>query len=672
MKSVFLFVVAAAMPALSNGQIWDSSGNGQLNGAYNFRQVQYTSDGAGNITGEIAYFGTISFSGTGTYTLSGSNTLVSSAGPLGIPSSGTYSVAGSGYGFLSDPLLIGASVYFLVSNHILIGSSTEIGGSNGSFVNDLFVAAPATPAFTGASFTGAYSIAGFLPGRGTVGTAADASYQLNPNGAGSLGNVSITGYGGASGGSLTQSSVSVPYSFSGGVGTIGFPPLITAPLYEGPETLYLSPDTNFVFGGSTSGFDFFVGVRNVASGTPALTPGLYYETGIDDDESQLVSDGTANIDTYYGVFNAFVGENPLTGAQLAGMIGHERLLYAGSSAESVTYTTTYPAGSYTGSANVGQLDPSATVRYTLGAGGIRIGFGVGPWLGIEVALPTPPPTPSGGAFLDPTGVVDTASSAPFTSGISPGEFVTLYNGVNLAGSSQCWTAGPPFPVTLGGVQVLVDGSPAPIYCVGPTITFIVPFEVSASPIASIQVVNSNASSNTVTAFVYKTTPGVFTIPSGGLGLAAAEHGDYSLVTTAHPALPGETVAVYLSGLGTVFPVNGVAPVDGGPAGPKGDNVVSNIEVDVAGFGSTSVSYAGLTPGEAGLYQINFQVPLTAPAGSDALAIVGPGSYSSQALLPVGTGSGSARPTGANYHVRLPRLNPSGKPSSGDIGGTIQP
>ncbi len=121
----FFLVPFAVFPLLATGPAWDSSGNVLLNGAYNFRQVQYTSDGSGNIFRQIAYFGTITFSGTGTYSLSGSNTLVSTGGAPGIPMSGTYSVSASGYGFLSDPLVAGASVYFLVSNHILIGSARQ-------------------------------------------------------------------------------------------------------------------------------------------------------------------------------------------------------------------------------------------------------------------------------------------------------------------------------------------------------------------------------------------------------------------------------------------------------------------------------------------------------------------------------------------------------------------
>jgi uncharacterized protein (TIGR03437 family) len=149
------------------------------------------------------------------------------------------------------------------------------------------------------------------------------------------------------------------------------------------------------------------------------------------------------------------------------------------------------------------------------------------------------------------------------------------------------------------------------------------------------------------------------VPPGGLGFAAAEHANYSLITPANPALPGETIAVYLVGLGSVYP-----PYADGAATPGiGSIVINNIEVDVGGFGSTNIPYAGLTPGDAGLYQINFEVPVNAPAGNDPIAIVGPGSYSSEALLPVG-GNGAAPSLQAPARAvrkRLPRLHGFSQP-----------
>jgi uncharacterized protein (TIGR03437 family) len=619
MIRILLLALAAAGLTLGAPPAWDSTGDGLLTGIYNFRQVMYITDSSGNINHEFAYFGNISFDGKGGYTLSGSNMLNDSLpnliGTLAIPTAGTYSVATSGYGFLSNPLAPDQSVYFLVSNGILLGSATENPGANSSFNNDLFIAAPATPTFTNASFNGTYTFANFEPN-------LDLSFQLNPTGTGILGPVTRSGY--VNGGTASGTNASVSYAFSNGVCTLNFGSdgintrigggVVTTTTFYGHEILYISPDTNFAFGGSPNGYDILVGVRG-ATTTATLTNSLYYEIGLD---QEYLSDHTSRIDSYYGVFNAFSGTT----------IGHERLLYAGSSAEGVTYTTTYPTGSYTGPANVDQLDPAATAQYTVGTGGIRIGFGIGPWLGIEVALPAPAQTPSGSVYIDPTGVVNTASSAPFTAGISPGEFVSLYNGVDTGNSATPCATGAPFPAMLGNIQVLVNGVAAPIYCVGSgnaPVTFIVPDAVSQNPVATIQVMNGSTLSNTVTAFVYKTTPGVLTFsPVGGIGFAAAEHADYSLITPANPAKPGETIAVYLTGLGNPVPASGIA-------------------INVAGVSSTSIPYAGLTT-DPGLYQINFQVPAAAPNGNDVLAIVGPDSWSSESLLPVAGQSQSASGT----------------------------
>ena len=623
---VALLLALASSSIFAAGPVWDSSGNGQLNGTYNFRQVLYVSDGSGNFSRQIAYFGTIGFDGTGTYTLSAANTQLNTGNLTSIQPTGTYSVSASGFGFLSNPLIPGAQVQFLVSNHILIGSSTENGGAKGLFDNDLFVATPATPSLANANFNGAYTLSSFAPGR-------DVSFVLNPDGAGHLGTVTNSGYD-VNGGTFSGSSANATYGVSGGVivinngGTFSAGGFIVS--YE-IENLYMCPDGNFLFGGSPDGYDIVVGVRN-ANGAGTLTAGLYNEIGLDEYGTELSEDRSSSIDTYYGAFNVFPGD----GASVSDVIGHERVLTAGLSAQNYTYSV-LPAPPAPG-LSFSFLGPDV---YTIGAGGVRIGFGIGPYLGIEVALPAPTiqiyqdPT----IYLFPNGIVDTASSAPYTAGISPGEFITIYNGINLAAGSQCWTAGPPFPTNFGAVRVLIDNIEAPIYCAGSQITVIVPYEVSASPIASIQVIRAGSgSSNVVTTYVYPTTPGVFTVPAGGIGYAAAQHGDYSLITPANPAQPGETIVVYLSGLGSVLPVNGIAAVDGAAAAPNGDPIVGNIAVNVGGYNSTSIPYAGLTPGTAGLYQINFRVPASVPVGNDVLAIVGAGSYSAQALLPVGGGS----------------------------------
>ena len=608
-RATLLILAATAGSVFAAAPVWDNSGNSQLSGTYYFRQVLYVADVNGNVSRGFAFYGNVSFSGNGTYTVTDGTLLDSSsnAGPAPYKPTGTYSVSASGYGFLSSPLVNGDFVYFLVSNHILVGGQTESG------YNDLLIAAPVNPSFVNSSFQGSYTVMGFLPG-GTPGSAADNTFQLNPDGAGHLGTVNIQGYYGGTAQPASQSSSNVPYNFTNNAATITFPN-VTAPFYVGKEYMYMSPDTNFIFGGSPVSYDMFVGVRNSAGGSTTSLSGLYYEAGLDEDTSPYPA---ASIDTYYGVFNAYQGS----------IIGHERLLVAGQNTEGNTYFAAYPAsisGTY--------KDATGAAQYAVGVGGIRVGYGIGPYLGIGVALPFSPPAPTGAVYIDPTGIVNTASSAPFTAGIAPGEFLTFYNGVNLANSTVI-ASSTPFPTKLGGVQVLVDGIPAPIYYVSSTsVAIIVPYSVSTYPIASIQVINNGVSSNTVTTFVNKTTPGVFTIPSGGIGYGAIEHGDGSLVTTAKPALPGETVSIFVSGLGNVFPPNGDGAI--GPYTLPLSQTTNDIFVYVGNTAAAAPSFAGLAPYLAGLYQVNFTVPATAVAGDNVFGIGGPDSFSTESLIPIG-------------------------------------
>src|ERR1035441_7302491 len=193
--------------------------------------------------------------------------------------------------------------------------------------------------------------------------------------------------------------------------------------------------------------------------------------------------------------------------------------------------------------------PVALKLLVMVGNGIRIGSGIGPYLGLSVALqaPTMPSSLSAtGVFLNPQGVVNAGSSAPFTAGLAPGELLTLY-GVNLASGTQV-ASGIPFPTTLGNVQVMIDNIPAPIYYVTATqLSAIVPYGVTGS-IAKVQVFNNNVASNSVTALIAKTAPGVLTQLQNGLGYGDVVHSDGTLVNANHPAQIGETVSVYLTGL----------------------------------------------------------------------------------------------------------------------------
>jgi uncharacterized protein (TIGR03437 family) len=138
-------------------------------------------------------------------------------------------------------------------------------------------------------------------------------------------------------------------------------------------------------------------------------------------------------------------------------------------------------------------------------------------------------------------------------------------------------------------------------------------------------------SNAVTMYTGETAPGVFTIPSTGLGVPAALHQDFSIVSRTSPARRGETIALFVTGLGAVNPA--VPAGSAAPSDPLSRITAEFVNVRVGGTNAT-VTYAGLAPGLAGLYQINFTVPNDADRGDAELFIDVPGSITTQTRLPV--------------------------------------
>jgi uncharacterized protein (TIGR03437 family) len=449
----------------------------------------------------------------------------------------------------------------------------------------------------------------------------------------------MTGYFSGGGSTAYTQSTPLKYSFSNGAGVLPFPTLSTARFYSGQEYLYISPDRNFVFGGNPNGFDMFVGTK-VGSGTPNFN-GIYYETGLDWDATQLASSGFSSLDTYYGSFNAVNGN----------IVGHERLFYGlYGSADGLSYNDSYPS-SISGNTYTVTNSPYSTQYWFGNNGAIRIGFGVGPSLAMSVGIQAPAPSGSG-VYLSPQGVVNAASYVPFTAGISPGEIVVLY-GSNLAPSLMTATS-LPLPASLNGVQVTVNGAPAPIYYVSPTqLSVVIPYSAyytptSGFPIARIVVTNASGTSNAVTEFMNVSTPGVFTQNASGLGAASIYHATskgFVAVTNSNPALPGETVVAYLSGLGSTVP----SVVEGQAApGSSLANTVANFDVFVgateacgAETTATQCPFVGLAPGLANVYQFNIPIPAAAVSGSTQLEFVGPDSDNLQISIPIGGGSASS-------------------------------
>ncbi len=159
------------------------------------------------------------------------------------------------------------------------------------------------------------------------------------------------------------------------------------------------------------------------------------------------------------------------------------------------------------------------------------------------------------------------------------------------------------PVELNYVRVYLNGASVPLFYVSETqINFMIPMKQIPGK-ATLRVARQGVSGPEVTVTIVDAAPALFV----NEGYAIVTHGDGSLITAEKPAEGGEIVVIYATGLGKV---------DKNPDSGEIPQYISRIlkfselKVRVGGAEITgdAIKYAGLTPGSAGLYQINVELP----------------------------------------------------------------
>jgi adhesin/invasin len=154
------------------------------------------------------------------------------------------------------------------------------------------------------------------------------------------------------------------------------------------------------------------------------------------------------------------------------------------------------------------------------------------------------------------------------------------------------------------VTITVAGVSAPVYFVSATqINFIVPAAVAAG-LQPLQI-KSGANTWDATMRVLTAAPGVFTQDTATPPKGAVLNQNYSLNTSSVVALRGDVVQIYATGPGTYK--NAVTDGGAAPSNPLNETR-STPQVFIGGVPAT-VSYSGLAPGFAALWQINATVPL---------------------------------------------------------------
>jgi uncharacterized protein (TIGR03437 family) len=234
--------------------------------------------------------------------------------------------------------------------------------------------------------------------------------------------------------------------------------------------------------------------------------------------------------------------------------------------------------------------------------------------------------------LSPQGAVNAASYQ--SSGVAPGELITIF-GANLGPAAlqrPNVSATGVVATVAGGVQVLFDGTPAPmIYASQQQVAAVAPFSLQAKTSTRIQVNYLGTLSNILTIPVVPSLPGIFTVDSSGKGPGAILNQDSSPNSSANPAARGSVVAIYATG-GGMMP----GAVDGtlAPPPPPYIQVDQAVTANVGGL-PAQVTYAGLAPGiVAGVLQVNVIIPLGVSSGDSVPVIINVGGLASPAGVTV--------------------------------------
>ncbi|MGD0871537.1 MAG: SBBP repeat-containing protein [Bryobacteraceae bacterium] len=201
------------------------------------------------------------------------------------------------------------------------------------------------------------------------------------------------------------------------------------------------------------------------------------------------------------------------------------------------------------------------------------------------------------------------NDASFTSALAPGSVAAIF-GSNLG--------------TSAAAGALVGGQTAQVLLATATQwTVAIPYN-AATGSSTIQVGTSPAFPITLS----KYAPAFFSVDGSGQGNVVAQRvlgSSTPSVSASAPAIPGDTIILYATGLGAIDANGNTSPLPTVTVGGQAVTVVSALA------GSTN----------PGTYQVTIQLPVTTPSGSLAVVLSIGGSSSQSLALPVGVLTGPA-------------------------------
>lgn len=196
---------------------------------------------------------------------------------------------------------------------------------------------------------------------------------------------------------------------------------------------------------------------------------------------------------------------------------------------------------------------------------------------------------------------------------APNSVVAIF-GSNLIYTSTPVAApsGTALPIQLAGIAVYYNNRAVPLlYASDSQINFLIPSDALSGLPASIHIVRQSWTGPTLTIILADAAPCLFPT-SDSYVLATDWNTENSVATPAAPAHPGDTIVLYATGLGHTQPNPDPGAIPATAASIE--NAASfRLLLNGSAIDPSLVKYAGIAPGWPGLYQINFVLPLNAPA-----------------------------------------------------------
>jgi len=220
-----------------------------------------------------------------------------------------------------------------------------------------------------------------------------------------------------------------------------------------------------------------------------------------------------------------------------------------------------------------------------------------------------------GPSYSAAGIVNASNyvAGPF----APGSVISIF-GVGLArdehklvdadlvACSSSASAARCLPLELNYVRVYVQDQPVPLLYVGPSqVNFLISSAETAGPV-KVRVVTEGITGPEITVTLVDAAPALFPNPIAA-GYVIAQDAKGNLLTPAVPAHAGDTVVIYATGLGRTSPNPAMGEIPNYAATML---ALASLKVALNGVAvdPSLIKYAGLTPGSAGLYQINLYLP----------------------------------------------------------------